>query len=117
MNIQDEINAITHYASLYATAKVHETALEDARALVKDDAIGRIMVRENIAITRAEKVVERDEQYMKHRQLQHDATKATIMARARYESAKLNAQLAVDNALPTFDKTHDGTNADFSLHR
>jgi hypothetical protein len=73
-----------------------EMELEDRRPLVKRDAIQRIMVRDGIAATPAEKIVETDEAYMQHRAKQRAAVVETYRARGAYEAAKLEAALAVE---------------------
>ncbi len=81
-----------------ATATVQE--LEDARPLIKRDAIHRLQ-QSGVAssATAAEKVVESDPAYFAHRQDQSKAERERLMAWASYEAAKLSAKLAVDEAV------------------
>ena len=72
------------------------SALEDARALVKAQAIGRLMLTENPngkdgklhSATSAEAVVETDDGYFEHRERQRGAAEKADLARAEYEVAK-----------------------------
>ena len=71
-----------------------EQSLEDDRAAIKADAIRRIMVRDGIAATPAEKVVETDEAYFLHREKQRASIVARLRADAEYWAAKAQATQA-----------------------
>lgn len=87
-------------AEQYAAARRHEIELEDARALVKSDAITRIMRLSDpqkdgklYSATAAEALVMTDVAYASHRAAQADAVVATIRAGSEYEAAKFRAGL------------------------
>lgn len=81
-------------AEARADAKNHESELEDNRALVKKEAIQRIVERDKIAATPAEKIVETDEGYAAHRAAQRAAVIAVFQTEAAYKAAVLNATRA-----------------------
>jgi hypothetical protein len=81
-------------AEALADALNHESELEDDRAAIKADAIVRIMKRDSLAATPAEKIVETDEQYFKHRAAQRASVVARFRADAEYEAAKAAATQA-----------------------
>lgn len=95
------ITMVVELAAVYAVARRTEAELEDERPIVKLEAIKRIMQSDNPlngkphSASSAETQVETDEAYAAHRKAQREATLATIMAKAQYESAKFTAQLAV----------------------
>lgn len=68
-------------------ALAHEQELEDDRAAIKADAIVRIMKRDSLAATPAEKIVETDEEYFKHRARQRASIVARYRADAEYHAA------------------------------
>jgi len=71
-----------------------EQSLEDDRAAIKADAIQRIMKRDGIAATPAEKVVETDAAYFAHREKQRASVVARFRADAEYWAAKAQATQA-----------------------
>jgi vacuolar-type H+-ATPase subunit I/STV1 len=71
-----------------------EQELEDDRAAVKADAIGRIMKRDGLAATPAEKIVETDEEYFRHRAKQRASIVSRFRADAEYQAAKSRATAA-----------------------
>jgi hypothetical protein len=75
-------------------ALAHEQELEDDRAAIKADAITRIMKRDGLAATPAEKIVETDEEYFKHRAAQRASIVARFRADAEYQAAKAAATRA-----------------------
>lgn len=89
------IAAIDAAASWVADALNTIARLEDERALIKPEAIRRIMESRGIAATPAEKIVEADPEYAAHREKQRDAEVVKWAAAAAYESAKLTAKLDV----------------------
>ena len=95
----EAIARVLDRATEYATARADEMALEDHRAIVKQDAILRIMQVPNIlngkphSMSSAEAIVETDEEYRAHRRTQREAAIACIMTRARYDAAKFRAHL------------------------
>lgn len=90
------IDRVVNCAEALAYARADEMRLEDERALVKRDAVLRIMQRDGIAATPAEKIVETDEMYMAHRALQRAAVVATQRAWGDYEAARVLATHAAD---------------------
>lgn len=90
------IAAIEAAAEGLANACRFEMQLEDQRPLHKAAAVKRIMERDGLSATAAEKIVESDGQYATHRQIQADAVVETIRARAAYEAAKRRADVAID---------------------
>ena len=80
--------------SLLRLAQAHEQELEDDRAAIKADAIQRIMKREGLAATPAEKIVETDEAYFLHRQRQRFSVVDRFKADAEYQAAKAEATQA-----------------------
>ncbi len=93
------VGAIERAAVRLALATRNEMMLEDQRPIVKADAVKRIMQRDGIAATPAEKIVETDEQFAAHRREQYEAVVETIKARGAFESAKRRADIAIDLAL------------------
>lgn len=70
--------------------------LEDSRALIKPEAIKRLMESGAASsATAAEKIVEKDDQYIAHRERQRDAEVEKWGALAAWEAAKLSAELEV----------------------
>jgi hypothetical protein len=92
------IEAIERAAERLAIAVQREMLLEDRRPLVKAEAVKRIMQRDSLAATPAEKIVESDDAYLAHRVEQYAAVVETIRARAAYEAAKRRADMSVDLA-------------------
>lgn len=79
-----------------------EQELEDDRAAIKADAIVRVMKRDGLAATPAEKIVETDEQYFQHRAKQSASIVARYRADAEYHAAKAaatQASLITPNAI------------------
>jgi hypothetical protein len=73
-------------------AREMEMALEDGRALVKRDAIQRIITSGAASsATAAEKIVEQDAEYAAHRLKQREAVIATQLCWASYEAARIRA--------------------------
>jgi hypothetical protein len=85
---------LTAKAEALGDATAHEQELEDDRAAIKADAIVRIMARDKIAATPAEKIVETDQEYFKHRAAQRASIVARFRAEAEYEAAKAAATRA-----------------------
>lgn len=92
------IAAIERAGERLAIATQREMMLEDRRPLVKAEAVKRIMQRDGIAATPAEKIVESDDEYLLHRVEQYGAVVETIRARAAYEAAKRTADMTADLA-------------------
>lgn len=82
-------------AERVAEATAAEMAIDDERPLVKADAIRRIMVRDNIAATPAEKIVETDAEFLGLRARQKAVVVEKIRAEGVLAAAKLRAQLRV----------------------
>jgi hypothetical protein len=85
-----------------AEAVTHETALEDRRAIVKLEAVERIMRSGDNSLTgkphsfsSAEAIVNTDPTYQDYLAQQRDAVRARILARGAYEAALVAAHLAV----------------------
>ncbi|AHG92099.1 hypothetical protein J421_4632 (plasmid) [Gemmatirosa kalamazoonensis] len=73
-------------------ARAHEMALEDRRALVKRDAILRLLESSAAtSATAAEKIVEQDADYARHRGDQRAAVIATLERWAEWEAARCRA--------------------------
>jgi hypothetical protein len=108
------IAAIEQAGERLAQACRAEMALEDGRALVKAEAVKRIMQRDGIAATPAEKIAESDEVFAAYRSAQADAVVETIRARAAFEASKRKADLAIDLALALagFTDHQNATRAD-----
>lgn len=92
----DEVLAnIERYAQQYGLAVAEEMEMEDERALIKAEAISRLM-QYGVAssVTAAEKVVEKDAEYAAHRekQIKHALHKYTVAG--LYQSAIARARLA-----------------------
>jgi hypothetical protein len=96
VNVAESIQRVRDAARALGEARAAEQALEDGRALVKRDAITRLLAAGRAAsVTAAEKVVEEDEAYAAHRACQRAAVLATQVAWGEWEASKLAAQLAV----------------------
>lgn len=90
------IVALENAAARVAHALNTIAALEDARALIKPEAIKRLIeAGAASSATAAEKIVERDGDYANHRLKQRDAECEKWGALAAYEAAKLSAALDV----------------------
>jgi len=94
--VGDCLLAIAAAGERLADATIREMQLEDQRALVKDEAIGRLRVAGERSVTAAEKVIEKDPLYMEHRQAQYRAIRERIRARAEYDGAVLAARLTIE---------------------
>lgn len=91
----DQIAEIERAAERLAIACRAEMELEDERPIIKADAVRRIMTRDAIAATPAEKIVETDAEYASHRRRQYDAVVEKQRAYGQYEAAKRRADLGV----------------------
>lgn len=91
-----------------------EQSLEDDRAAIKADAIKRVMVRDGIAATPAEKIVETDAYYFEHRDKQRDSIISRIRADAEYWAAKCEATQASRITPDVF--VLDAENAELERH-
>lgn len=89
------INTVEQTAEQLANALDTEMALADQRALVKMAAIKRIMERDGIAATPAEKIVESDDEFMAHRAKERESVVLRQKAEGTYAAAKFNAHAAV----------------------
>lgn len=97
IGVGDALLAIGHAGERLAQAVAKEMRLADERALIKDAAIVRIIESgQERSATAAEKVVEKDEQYMEHRRAQYEAVKERIRAQAEYDSAVVGARLTCE---------------------
>lgn len=96
---EQAVEAIERAAERLAIATQREMMLEDRRPLVKADAVKRIMQRDSIAATPAEKIVESDDGYLTLRVEQYGAVVETIRARGAFEASKRRADIAIDLAL------------------
>lgn len=86
-------------AKFLGETKAAEEALEDERPLAKAAAIKRLMdAGAATSVTAAEKIVEQDEEYSKHRARQREAVIATQVAWGKYEAAKARALAAANLA-------------------
>lgn len=95
MTTDEVLQEIRLAGDALAVAVAHEMALEDDRALVKAEAIRRLIDSGAAAsVTAAEKVVAQDTGYNAHLVQQREATYQKIVAAARYEAAKARARLA-----------------------
>lgn len=92
------VNAIEQTAAEYAAATQDAAALEDGRAEARAAAVRRIMERDGIAATPADKLAHTDAEYAAHCERCRDAAAAVIQARAVYEAALRRADLAVSLA-------------------
>ncbi len=90
------IQGVDEAAERVAQACRAEMELEDQRPLVKMEAVRRIMTRDSIAATPAEKIVESDAEYMSHRAKQYAAVVEKQRAFGALEAAKLRARLSVE---------------------
>jgi hypothetical protein len=93
------IAAVVIAGEKYGAAKQHEMALEDQRALVKSEAIARIMALPDpqkdgklYSATAAEAIVMTDAVYALHRKDQGEAVAETIRCEAAYKAACYRAQ-------------------------
>lgn len=93
---EQAIVAIEQAAERLAVACKMEMILEDERPIVKALAVKRIMARDNLAATPAEKIVESDMEYLDHRKRQYDAVVEKQRAYGAYEAAKRRADVAID---------------------
>lgn len=89
------IEAVEDAAIRLGECRAGEMQLEDERGLLKAAATKRIMARDNIAATNAEKIVESDEEYANHRKAQRLAVIATETARGAFYSARFRAELCI----------------------
>ena len=95
--VGDALLAIGQAAERLAQAVAKEMRLADERALVKDAAIVRIIESgQERSATAAERVVEKDEQYMEHRRAQYEAVKERIRAQGEYDAAVVGARLTCE---------------------
>lgn len=94
------IDAVIDSATVLAVARAKEMALEDERPLIKAEAVQRLL-DSGVATsaTAAEKVVEKDDLYMAHRQAQRRIVQEVQIAWGQYEAAKLRA-LAIATSRP-----------------
>jgi hypothetical protein len=92
---EQAIAAIEAAASRLALACRDEMELEDERPIVKAAAVRRIMERDGIAATPAEKIVETDQEYAAHRRRQYTAVVEKQRAFGEYEAAKRRADLLI----------------------
>jgi hypothetical protein len=90
------IAAIEAAAERLGAACRDEMELEDERPIVKAAAVRRIMERDGIAATPAEKIVETDGEYAAHRRRQYAAVVEKQRAFGEYEAAKRRADVAID---------------------
>lgn len=101
---QAQIDILYTTSAALGVDRAHEMELEDDRALVKMEAVKRIMARDGLAATPAEKIVETDEAYMLHRQRQREAVIQCQCAWGAFKAAEFLAQLSVEAY-----KTHAAT--------
>lgn len=100
-NAADQIDDVEAAGERLAQAVARVQELEDERAIVKSQAVRRLMLTNNEdtgkqhSASSAEKIVEVDGEYAAHRKLQRDAEVEKQRAYAQYEAAKLRAKLAV----------------------
>jgi hypothetical protein len=81
-------------ADALARAYNYEDELKDLRAAIKADAIKRVMKRDGLAATVAEKIVETDAEYFAHREKQRESVVLRFKADAEYWAAKVEATQA-----------------------
>ncbi len=94
---QAAIEQLERAADRLAVALTNVALLEDNRALVKRDAIKRLVESGACSSpSAAEKVVEADEAYANHRATQRDAEYERHRAIAGFEAAKLSARIATE---------------------
>jgi hypothetical protein len=94
MSLDGRIAQVFEAAGAVAAAKNTESRLEDERALVKRDAIKRLLDSGAApSPTAAEKIVESDADYAAHRALQRQATLATMLAWASWEAARARVRM------------------------
>lgn len=89
------IEDVESTAHRHGEACRREMELEDERSILKPVAIRRIMTRDNIAATPAEKIVETDEEYASLRRRQYSAVVEKHRSLGEFEAAKLRARLTV----------------------
>lgn len=101
------IASIEGAALLVAQATAREMDLEDARHIVKQRAMNRL-ISTGVAssATAAEKLVHTDEEYSLHLRAQRDAVVEKIVLEGKLVAAKLRARLAVE--LVALDPDDDG---------
>jgi hypothetical protein len=93
---RQSIDALAAAATRCSAALNAIAELEDERALIKPQAIRRLMDSGAASSpTAAEKIVEQDPEYAAHRRRQRDAEVEKWAAAANYEAAKLTATLDV----------------------
>ena len=98
---REAIAAIAVAANECAIAHDHVAALANRRPLVKAGAIGRLMQATNAntgklhSATSAEAVVELDDEFTRHREIEREAEVDRWRSLAAYEAAKLTAKLEV----------------------
>jgi hypothetical protein len=85
--LEQALEALTAKGDALGNALALEQELEDDRAAIKADAIRRVMKRDDLAATPAEKIVETDEQYFQHRAKQRASIIARYRADAEYKAA------------------------------
>jgi hypothetical protein len=93
-HLQSSIALLRVAGTVLGEARAYEQQLEDERPLIKEMAIIRIMEKDKIAATRAEKIVESDLEYMKHRVAQRASIVARFRADAEYHAAIAEATQA-----------------------
>lgn len=91
----EAVNDIERAAERLAIAVRAEMELEDERPIVKAEAVKRIMARDGIAATPAEKIVETDDVYAAHRRKQYAAVVEKQQAYGAFEAAKRRADLEI----------------------
>jgi hypothetical protein len=95
LDAENAIAEIETAAQRVGAACRAEMELEDERSVLKPQATRRIMTRDSLAATPAEKLVETDEEYASHRRRQAEAVVEKHRAFGGYEAAKLRAKLFV----------------------
>jgi methyl-accepting chemotaxis protein len=93
-SLEQAIRDLKEKGEARGVAQAYEQELEDDRAAIKADAIVRIMARDRIAATPAEKIVETDLQYLQHRADQRASIVERFKADAEYQAAKAEATQA-----------------------
>lgn len=96
LNARLSIERLGDVAQRVAAAMNRVAQLEDERALIKPQAIRRLIESgAATSATAAERIVEQDDQYAAHRLLQRDAEIDKWAALGAWEAMKLDAQLDV----------------------
>lgn len=102
--MSDSSKKIEEAAEALAAAVLHETTLEDGRAVVKLEAIERIMNSGDNSLTgkphsfsSAEAMVNTDAEYQDYLLQQRNAVRDRILARGRYDAAVAAARLLVEH--------------------